>query len=334
MGGHARVRSKCDEMIRRLSVVSVGSVFWESPFSPPLAPPRATHGRSSQPASGRRRLVRAPGARPLPRQPDEEPDDERRDDVPRRGGAQLAQPSSQADSRRTTSLPRRRAGAQLAREPEAARDVRLGDGAGTRRTMSAASERATRASFFASRSSSSPRPSPRLLLVLLLSSERSGEGARRARARRLAAHDRSAATASPMSSQVFRGPGFDSAAGARELPRRPPRRARPLVRRGRPLVVVASRLPRDARRGGGWFVPFGGGARGAHVDPGSVGRRGGARRRGRARGVGHVVARRRSAPLVVFRASCDQRSVRSTAPRTLRGAGVSRVWRRAAGNRS
>ena len=41
------------------------------------------------------------------------------------------------------------------------------------------------------------------------------------------AHDRNAATASPMSSGVFRGPGFDSAAGARELPRSTPAPTQP-----------------------------------------------------------------------------------------------------------
>ena len=294
VGGHARVRSKCDEMIRRLSVVSVGSVFWESPFSPPLAPPRATHGRSSQPASGRRRLVRVPGARPLPRQPDEEPDDERRDDVPRRGGAQLAQPSSRPTR---DAPPFAGAGAQLAREPEAARDVRLGDGAGDA-ADDVRGERARDA-----------RESLResvlvlllvLILVLLLVFRALGLKAlgERAEAPRRARPERRDGVA-----DVIRGvprSGVRFRRGRARTPALDPRADAAGVRRGVP-VVVASRLPwtsRDARRRRrrrrrGWFVPFGAGARGGcDVDPGSVGRGGGARRRGRGHvGVGHVVAR-------------------------------------------
>ena len=321
VGGHARVRSKCDEMIRRLSVVSVSSVFG-SPFSPPLAPPRATHGRSSQPASGRRRLVRVPGARPLPRQPDEEPDDERRDDVPRRGGAQLAQPSSRPTR---DAPPFAGAGAQLAREPEAARDVRLGDGAGDA-PDDVRGERARDA-----------RESLResvlvlllvLILVLLLVFRALGLKAlsERAEAPRRARPERRDGVA-----DVIRGvprSGVRFRRGRARTPALDPRADAAGVRRGVP-VVVASRLPRDARRGGGWFVPFGGGARGAHVDPGSVGRRGGARRRGRGHvGVVHVVAVAPAPRLQSFssfsQASCDQRSG-SDFPRTLRGAGRSRV---------
>ena len=238
-------------------------------------------------------LVRAAGARPLPRQPDEEPDEDRRDDVPRRR-AQLA---------RSTSRPTRDAppfasraasfgaGAQVAREPEAARDVRLGDGAGDA-PRDVRGERARDARELLRESV--------LVLVLLLVLvlvvrvlEALGE---RAEAPRRAPPERRDGVADvggvPRSRVRFRR-------GAR-TPALEPRAGAAGVRRGVP-VVVASRLPwtsRDARRRRrrrrrGWFVPFGAGARGGcDVDPGSVGRGGGARRRGRGHvGVGHVVAR-------------------------------------------
>ena len=264
----------------------------DSLLHPPLrAPPHATYGRSSQPAVGRRRmLVRAAGARPLPRQPDEEPDEDRRDDVPRRR-AQLAQQPTSRPTRDAPPFASRAAsfgaGAQVAREPEAARDVRLGDGAGDA-PRDVRGERARDARELLRESV--------LVLVLLLVLvlvvrvlEALGE---RAEAPRRAPPERRDGVADvrgvPRSRVRFRR-------GAR-TPALEPRAGAAGVRRGVP-VVVASRLPwtsRDARRRRrGWFVPFGAGARGGcDVDPGSVGRGGGARRRGRGHvGVGHVVAR-------------------------------------------
>lgn len=260
----------------------------DSLLPPPLrAPPHATYGRLSQPAVGRRRmLVRAAGARPLPRQPDEEPDEDRRDDVPRRR-AQLAQQPTSRPTRDAPPFASRAAsfgaGAQVAREPEAARDVRLGDGAGDA-PRDVRGERARDARELLRESV--------LVLVLLLVLvlvvrvlEALGE---RAEAPRRAPPERRDGVADvrgvPRSRVRF-------CRGAR-TPALEPRAGAAGVRRGVP-VVVASRLPMKCRRRGGWFVPFGAGARGGcDVDPGSVGRGGGARRRGRGHvGVGHVVAR-------------------------------------------
>ena len=236
-------------------------------------------------------LVRAAGARPLPRQPDEEPDEDRRDDVPRRR-AQLA---------RSTSRPTRDAppfasraasfgaGPQVAREPEAARDVRLGDGAGDA-PRDVRGERACDARELL-------RESVlvlvlRLVLVLVLVVRVLEALGERAEAPRRARPERRDGVADI---RVFRGPGFDFARARANSRARPPRRrSRRPPRRPRRRRLAPSLDQQRRASSSSWVVrPLRRRrSRRCDVDPGSVGRRGGARRRGRGHvGVGHVVAR-------------------------------------------